>query len=204
MRRPSRRLALALGLGVALAGSLATAVYVRAASAPAARSASPLDFHLADQAGHAYSLASFPAESVLVLYFGYTTCLRACPTALDTIAAAIDAMGAQGAAIRPVFIDMDPERAAQLSLPLYMEGFGRSFLGLTGTPTAVQQAASAFAVTVERLQFSPDSGDYAMTHVSPIFVMRPGDAHAVALPATSEPEAIAAALQAALQRVPAT
>ena len=194
------RLALAWGLGVALAGSLATAVYVRAASAPAARVVSPLDFHLADQAGHAYSLESFPADSVLVLYFGYTTCLRACPTALDNIAAAVDAMGAQGEAVRPVFVDMDPERAAQLSLPLYMDGFGPSFLGLTGTPTAVQQAASAFEVAVERIQFSADLGDYAMTHVSPIFVVRPGDAHAVALPATSEPEAIAAALTEALQR----
>ena len=56
-----------------------------------------------------------------------------------------------------------------------MDGFGPSFLGLTGPPTAVQQAASAFKVAVERIQFSADPGDYAMTHVSPIFVMRPND-----------------------------
>ena len=83
-----------------------------------------------------------------------------------------------------------------------MQTFGPSFLGLTGPPDAVEQAARAFKVQVERLQFSADPTDYAMTHVSPIFVMRPGDPQPSSLPATSAPDAIEAALKKAMQSNP--
>ena len=193
---PVRRMVL---VGFGLLTGMAAAAYLAASARTASPDASRADFDLVDSSGRAYSLEGFPPESVLVIYFGYTTCLRACPIALDSIVAAMDGFGAQRAAVWPVFIDMDPERAAQVSLPLYMQTFGPDFLGLTGSPDAVARAARAFEVDVERLQFSADPGDYAMTHVSPIFLMRPGDGHPVALPPTSSPEIIAAALRAALR-----
>jgi protein SCO1/2 len=158
------------------------------------------DFALVDPAGRAYSLASFPADSVIVLYFGYTTCLRSCPTTLDNIAQALDDLGAARDSVRPVFVDLDPDREALASLPLYMQAFGPTFLGLTGTPDAVAQAADAFEVKVERIRYSSDPTDYSMLHQSPIFVLRPGDAQPTPLPATSPPEAIEAALRQALAR----
>ena len=89
--------------------------------------------------GTPYSIESFPPDSVLAIYFGYTTCLRACPVALDNIAAAMDGLGAQSASIQPVFVDMDPERADPVNLKLYMETFGPRFLGLTGSAEAVAE-----------------------------------------------------------------
>jgi cytochrome oxidase Cu insertion factor (SCO1/SenC/PrrC family) len=195
---PVRRMVLVV-LGVGLLTGMAAAAYMAAPARSASRDASLPNFHLADSTGRAYTIEGFPPESVLVIYFGYTTCLRACPLALDSIAAAMDQLGAQRAAVRPVFIDMDPERAAQASLPLYMQTFGPDFLGLTGSPVAVGQAARAFKVQVERLQFSADPTDYGMTHVSPIFVMRPDDAQPLSLPPTSPPDAIEAALRTALR-----
>ena len=62
-------------------------------------------------------------------------------------------------------------------------------------------AAKSFKVQVERLQFSADPSDYAMTHLSPIFVMRP-HIQPVSLVATSTPEIIEAALQKALDFEP--
>ena len=100
----------------------------------------PADFRLVDAAGRAYSIDSFPPDTVLAIYFGYTTCLRACPIALDNIAAAMDGLGAKGAAVRPVFVDMDPERVDPVNLTLYMQTFGPAFLGLTGAPEAVAEA----------------------------------------------------------------
>jgi cytochrome oxidase Cu insertion factor (SCO1/SenC/PrrC family) len=47
--------------------------------------------------GSSYSIESFPPGSVLAIYFGYTTCQRSCPTALDSIAEAIDRLGKLGA-----------------------------------------------------------------------------------------------------------
>ena len=190
-----RRRAAALGLG--LLAVVATADHAEA------RRTGREDFHLVDSAGRAYSLESFPAHSLLVIYFGYTTCLQACPTALDSIAGAIDDLGTEAASVRPVFIDMDPARAAELSLPLFMQSFGPSFLGLTGSAEAVKQAAGTFDVQVQRLQFSADPSDYTMTHTSPIFVMRPDDPHPSSLPATSSPDEIAAALRRFLKPAPA-
>jgi protein SCO1 len=200
-RAPIRRIIQAT-LGVTLLTSVAVATYGAAVDRPPPRDSSLANFRLVDSAGCAYSIESFPPDSVLAIYFGYKTCLRACPVALDNIAAAMDGLGAQGASVRPIFVDVDPERAALVNLQLYTQSFGSDFLGLTGSAEAVEHAARSFKVQVERLQFSTDRADYAMTHVSPIFVMRPGNSHPLALEPTSSPDAIAAALETALRTEP--
>lgn len=193
MKRPTLAV-----LGVPLLASVAVAIFMAAYRQPAARSAELENFHLVGPTGHAYSIESFPSGSVLAIYFGYTTCLRSCPTSLNRIAEAIDQLGKLGASVQPVFIDMDPERATLVSLPAYMESFGPSFLGLTGSPEDVEQAARSFNVKLERIQLSDDPTDYVMKHTSPIFVMRPSDQHPKRLPATSSPAAIEIALRSAL------
>jgi len=192
-----RRL-VAIALGMGLLASVAAAGFVATPHQPITRSAELENFHLVGPTGRSYSIERFPSGSVLAIYFGYTTCWRACPTALNNIAEAIDHLGALGASVRPVFIDMDPERAAVTSIELYMGSFGPSFLGLTGSSDDIEQAAKSFKVKVERIQFSADPTDYVMKHTSPIFVMRPDDPHPTALPATSSPATIEAALRNAL------
>jgi len=187
-----------IALSGVLLAALGAAVFMAAVYRPATRSAELENFHLVGPTGRSYSIESFPTGSALAIYFGYTTCLRACPTALNDLAEAIDRMGKLGASVQPVFIDMDPDRAALVGLPAYMEAFGPSFLGLTGSSDDIEQAAKSFRVKVERTQLSADPTDYVMKHTSPIFVMRPGDPHPKSLPATSSPTAIEAALRSAL------
>lgn len=190
MLRPSRIL-----LGMVLLAGVATATFVATAYRPATRSSELENFHLVGPTGRSYSIESFPPGSVLAIYFGYTTCQRSCPTALNSIAVAIDRLGKPGAAVQPVFIDMDPERAALSGIPAYMESFGPRFLGLTGSADEVRQAAKSFNVELERIQLSGEPTDYFMKHLSPIFIMRPSDPHPMPLPASSTPEVIEAALQ---------
>jgi protein SCO1 len=197
----ARRLAM-LGLGAGLLAGIWIATSPTATAQRPAPGAGDPGFHLVDAAGSPYALESFPPDAVVVIYFGYTTCLRACPTTLNDIAEALDSLGSDGALVTPIFIDMDPDRAALVSLPLYMQSFGPRFLGLTGTPNAVAKAAKAFDVQLERLQFSSDPSDYAMLHASPIFVMRGGDHRPVSLSAASPPAAVAAAIRNALARPP--
>jgi protein SCO1 len=192
-----RRL-VSLGLGIGLLASVGAAGYPVVRPQAAARGAELENFHLAGPIGRTYSIESFLPDSVLIIYFGYTTCWRVCPTALNRIAEAIESLGAQGASVRPVFVDMDPERAVSETVSLYMGSFGPTFLGLTGSPADIERAAKSFGVTVARTRFSTDPTDYAMLHTSPIFVMRPGDPHPRRLPATSSADAIAAALKGAL------
>jgi protein SCO1 len=193
LKRPTLML-----LGSILLTSVGAAILTAASYQPATRSAELENFHLVGPTGRAYSIESFSPGSVLAIYFGYTICQRSCPTALNNIAAAIDRLGKLGAAVQPVFIDMDPERAALVSIRAYMESFGPSFLGLTGSPDEIEQAAKSFKVKLERIQLSDDPTDYVMKHASPIFVMRPNDLHPKPLPATSAPEVIEATLRAAL------
>jgi cytochrome oxidase Cu insertion factor (SCO1/SenC/PrrC family) len=187
-----------IGLGIGLLACAGAAAFVAVPHQGPTRSPGLENFHLIGPTGRSYSIESFPSGSVLAIYFGYTTCLRTCPTALNSIAEAIDHLGEAGASVHPVFIDMDPELAALLSIPPYMESFGPSFLGLTGSSDDIERAAKSFKVRVERIQFSADPTDYVMKHTSPIFVMRPNDPHPTPLPATSSPTAIEAALRNAL------
>ena len=90
-------------LGVGLLTSIAAATYVAAVDRPSLRDPDLVNFQLVDFSGRTYSIESFPRDLVLAIYFGYATCLRACPLALDNIAAAMDSLGAQGASVRPVF-----------------------------------------------------------------------------------------------------
>jgi protein SCO1 len=193
MKRPTL-----IVLGAILLASVGAATFMADSHQLATRSVELENFHLIGANGRSYSIESFPTGSVLAIYFGYTTCLRACPTALNDLAEAIDRMGKLGASIQPVFIDLDPNRTAFVSLPAYMEAFGQSFLGLTGSSDDIEQAAKSFKVRVERTPLSADPTDYVMKHTSPIFVMRPNDPHPKALPATSSPATIEAALRGAL------
>ena len=186
-----KRLA-SIGVGMGLLASVGAGSFVAVPHQAGTRNAELENFHLVGPTGRSYSIESFPSRSVLVIYFGYTTCLRTCPTALNSIAEAIDSLRAAGASVQPVFIDMDPERAAIVSVPAYMESFGPSFLGLTGSPDDIERAAKSFNVKVERIQFSADPTDYTMKHTSPIFVMRPNDPHPTSLPATSSPACVTA------------
>ena len=188
-----------IALGIGLLASIGAAAFVAVPRQGPTRSPELENFHLVGPTGRSYSIESFPSSSVLAIYFGYTTCLGTCPTALNSIAEAIDRLGAAGASVQPVFIDMDPERAALLSISLYMESFGPSFIGLTGSSDDIERAAKSFKVRVERIQFSADPTDYAMKHTSPIFVMRPNDPHPKLLPATSSPADIEATLRNALR-----
>jgi cytochrome oxidase Cu insertion factor (SCO1/SenC/PrrC family) len=187
-----------IALGIGMLACAGAAAFVAVSHQGPTRSPGLENFHLVGPTGRSYSIESFRSGAVLAIYFGYTTCLGTCPTALNSIAEAIDRLGAAGDSVQPVFIDMDPEQAVLANIRLYMNSFGPSFLGLTGSSADVERAARSFKVRVERIQFSADRTDYAMKHTSPIFVMRANDPHPKLLPATSSPADIEAALRNAL------
>ena len=90
-------------------------------------------FHLVDQNGKTVTDADLKGKWSLV-YFGYTHCPDACPTALNDIALALDQLGPQRSAVRPVFITVDPERDTPEALKAYVTSFDAPILALTGSP----------------------------------------------------------------------
>jgi protein SCO1/2 len=149
-------------------------------------------FRLTDQHGKTVTEADLKGKWALV-YFGYTHCPDACPTALNDIAIALEQLGPKRDAVRPVFITVDPERDTPAALKEYVTAFDAPILALTGTPEAVAQAAKGYRVYFAK---HPEaSGDYSMDHSSVIYVMDPQGRFTASFTHESTPEQISERLK---------
>jgi protein SCO1/2 len=129
-------------------------------------------FTLVDQDGRSVRDVQFRGKWLLV-YFGYTHCPDTCPTALSTMAEALDQLSpAKRNRVQPIFITVDPERDTPAVMKDYVGAFeGANILGLTGTPKQVEAAEQAYQVQAQR--FGRLDSDYAMSHSSKIYIMDP-------------------------------
>ena len=149
-------------------------------------------FHLVDQEGKTVTDADLKGKWSLV-YFGYTHCPDACPTALNDISIALDELGPKRAEVRPVYITVDPERDTSEVLKSYVTSFDAPILALTGTPEEVAQAAKGYRVYYAK---HPEvGGDYSMDHSSVIYVMDPQGRFTASFTQENSPEEIAERLK---------
>jgi protein SCO1 len=179
-----------LGAGVFLA--LALRDNPRGAAGTVLASAIGGPFRLTDQNGKTVTDADLKGKWSLV-YFGYTHCPDACPTALNDISIALEDLGARRDAVRPVFITVDPERDTPEALKAYVTSFDAPILALTGTPEQVAQAAKGYRVYYAK---HPEAGgDYSVDHSSVIYVMDPQGRFTASFTHESTPEQIAERLK---------
>ena len=149
-------------------------------------------FRLVDQNGKTVTDADQKGKWSLV-YFGYTHCPDACPTALNDIAIALDELGPQRNAVRPVFVTVDPERDTPAVLKSYVTAFDAPILALSGTPEEIARAAKGYRVYYAK---HPEAGgDYSMDHSSVIYVMDPEGRFTASFTQENSPEEIAERLK---------
>lgn len=149
-------------------------------------------FRLVDQNGKTVTDGDLKGKWSLV-YFGYTHCPDACPTALNDISIALDELGPKRGAVRPVFITVDPERDTPEVLKSYVTSFDAPILALTGTPEEIAQAAKDYRVYYAK---HPEAGgDYSMDHSSVIYVMDPQGRFTASFTHENSPEEIAERLK---------
>lgn len=154
-------------------------------------------FTLLDEMGRTVTQADFPGAWML-LYFGYTYCPDVCPTELGTAAAAIDALGAAGDKVTPIFISIDPERDTPEQLGDYVSRFHPRLRGLTGTQDQVTAMARQYRVYYARARSSSNT-DYLMDHSSFLYFVGPDlRVRALFRPDTT-PDAIAATIASHLR-----
>jgi len=126
-------------------------------------------FSLIDDSGTPRTDAEFRGKLMLV-YFGYTYCPDVCPATLNTMTAAMDKLGASGAAVQPIFITVDPARDTVAQMKSYAGNFTPRLLALTGTPAEIAVAAKAY-----RVYFQPVKGegadDYSVDHSAFVYLM---------------------------------
>ena len=149
-------------------------------------------FHLVDQNGKAVSDADLKGKWQLI-FFGYTHCPDACPTALNEMSLALDRLGMKRDEVGVVFITVDPERDTPDALKSYVQSFDAPIVALTGSSEAVAQAAKAYRVFYAKHP-RPD-GDYDMDHSAVIYVMNPEGRFTATFTPDSSADAIVQRLQ---------
>ncbi|HWU25426.1 MAG TPA: SCO family protein [Rhizomicrobium sp.] len=151
-----------------LLSSATAALLWRERDASVQPASASVPFRLIDQDGHARSDEDFRGRFVL-LYFGYSDCPDACPTTLLRIAGALDKLGPKSASVVPIFVTIDPARDKPSVLKPYLAEFGQSFVGLTGTPSAIGKVAHAYGVYFAKHPLA--GGNYSMDHSSTIYLL---------------------------------
>lgn len=101
---------------------------------------------LIDQDGQALQLNQLKGQWSLV-FFGYTFCPDICPTTLADLRQIKSQLPATARdRLRVVLLSVDPQRDTPQQLKQYLGYFDPSFIGLTGEPESIQQAANAMGV----------------------------------------------------------
>lgn len=127
-------------------------------------------FTLTDQDGHKITEKSWP-NKYLLIYFGFTHCPDVCPTGLNKIAVALDALPADKLAkIQPLFITVDPERDTAADLKNYVSLFHPKLIGLTGTSVQIEQVEAAYKVYAQKQGTGPD---YMVNHSAFTYLQDP-------------------------------
>ncbi|HEX2114277.1 MAG TPA: SCO family protein [Alphaproteobacteria bacterium] len=126
-------------------------------------------FELIDHSGARRTDAAFRGKLTLI-YFGYTYCPDICPTDLQEMVSVLDLLGADGAAVQPLFITIDPERDTPQHLAEYVQLLHPRLIGLTGEVSEIQKVARAYKAYYAKV-IQPDPSSYLMEHSAFIYLV---------------------------------
>ena len=115
------------------------------------------------------SLSDYEGK-IVALNFGYTLCPDICPTSLALFSNALHQLTAeQQQKIQPIFISVDPERDTLEHLRDYSRYFHDRFIGLTGSPEAIQRVANLYGASYRRVE-SDSAAGYLVDHSSYLYL----------------------------------
>lgn len=157
------------------------------------------DFSLTADDGSTYSLHDSRGKAV-VLSFGYTFCPDVCPTALNTIAIALNRLEPEQARrVDALFVSLDPDRDSPERLREYTRYFHPQLFGLTGTDEQLRSVTERFNV---RYNFvgKGEKVHYSVDHSASLYVIDPHGRLMRILPHGLPPQALVESLRAALAR----
>jgi cytochrome oxidase Cu insertion factor (SCO1/SenC/PrrC family) len=126
-------------------------------------------FELTDHNGNKVTDQTYRGRMMLI-YFGFTYCPDACPTALGVMSAALDKLDVAADRVVPILITVDPERDTPQVLKDYVSNFHPQMVGLTGTPEQIAQVAKAYRVYYQKAP-GATAEDYLMDHTLMIYLM---------------------------------
>jgi protein SCO1/2 len=109
----------------------------------------------------------------VLIYFGYTYCPDACPTALNNISVALEKLGQEAGKLQPLFVTVDPQRDTREIMSDYLKSFDSRIRGLTGTKDEIDKVIKEFHLFVAAEKSESDGNNYYVSHSSFIYLMDP-------------------------------
>jgi protein SCO1/2 len=150
-------------------------------------------FDLINQDGKTVHDSDF-AGKYLLIYFGYTNCPDMCPTGLQSMSLAMNALGNDADKVQPLFITVDPARDTPERLKEYDSAFHTQIIGLTGPADEIAAVAKEYQVYYEK---GDGDQDYEVNHSSLIYLMNPSGNLVTTFDEEVDPNLIVAALKKA-------
>ena len=155
-------------------------------------------FELTDHTGQMVTEDVFIGRASAV-FFGFTNCPEICPTTLNDLANARQAMDGDGDKLQIIFITLDPERDTVNVLKDFIPYFGERITGITGSPEAVLQLAKDWGIFWERIQTS--GGGYTRDHTATVFLLNRQGRMAGTIDIAEPPDVVEAKLKKLVARM---
>ncbi len=131
----------------------------------------------------------------LLIYFGYTSCPDACPTALNSMSVALEKLGSRAGELQPLFVTIDPQRDTRAVVANYLTSFDSRIVGLTGSEDQIDSVIKMYRLYVSREKPDPDGKDYSVSHSSFLYLMDPQGAFVSVIHSDATGEEIATRLR---------
>jgi len=197
MKRRLRLLILA-SLALAVAGIVAAEALLIMSSRPRVTTSGTATiggpFTLVATNGQNVTDRTYRGKWVLI-YFGYTYCPDACPTALANISIALEKLGSETRNLQPLFVTVDPQRDTRDVMAEYLKSFDSRIIGLTGTKDQIDRVIKEYHLYVSRQKSDTDANNYLVSHSSYIYLMDPQGKFVNVIAGSDDGEEIAAWLR---------
>jgi protein SCO1/2 len=109
-----------------------------------------------------------------LMSFGFTYCPDVCPTELKRLSLVLEGLGEDAAAIKPLFVTVDPARDTPDVLKEYLGRFDERFIGLTGTIPQIENMEKIFKVYSAKAEDSEHT-EYMVNHSALVYLIGPDD-----------------------------
>ena len=146
------------------------------------------EFEMVSHRGEAFGKKDLEGKWSLV-FFGFTQCPDACPTALAAAAKMYRELKPEEQQdLQVILVSLDPERDTSDVLAQYVPYFHPDFIGVSGDPYVTLKLATELNVAYTKVATGePGSGDYTIEHTGNLLLLNPfGDYHALFRPPFEE------------------
>ena len=127
------------------------------------------DFVLTGHNGDSVGLEDYRGK-VVVIFFGFTNCPVACPTALNDMARVVKSLGDKGEGLQVLFVSVDPERDSPERLKGFVTYFHPDFMGLTGSLEELGEMAHQYGTKFLKVVEGSEK-NYAVAHSVYLYVI---------------------------------